>query len=241
MPAIDTAKGRFYPWADQKFVSVTTVIGEGIPKPQLNKWFVKEMARIAALHRLHLSTLLEEEALQFLIDYREPGFDGASTLGSNVHSIAEKIARGKKHRTPTAKEAPYVEGFVAFIEKYSPRFIETEATVYSREHGYAGTMDAQVEIDGKVYVMDIKTGKGVWPEAALQIAAYRHADFIGRSDGREDGLTPSDGGLVLHLRPRSFNVIPVDTGLNVFDTFLSALDIYRWVNMDSRFVIGERW
>ena len=240
-PAVDTKRGRFYPWRGDKYVSVTTAIGEGIPKPQLNKWFVRNMAETAAKFRETLANMDEEEAKEWLLAYRSPSDGSAAILGSSIHGIIEKIAKNEPHKEPTEEEAPFVEAFMKFLKKHKPTVIEAEATVFSHEYGYAGTMDAMMEINGDVYVVDTKTGKGVWPEAALQLAAYRHADFFGRPDGTEDPIPPCSGGLVLHLRPTGYKVIPVDTGPEVFDTFLSALDVFRWTNIDSDHVIWKKW
>ena len=50
--------------------------------------------------------------------------------------------------------------------------------VYSRTFGFAGTLDAICTIAGRRGLLDIKTGRsGVYPEVALQLAAYAHADF----------------------------------------------------------------
>ena len=134
-----------------------------------------------------------------------------------------------------------MDAFHQFREDHNPEYIETESTVFSREYGYAGTMDAVLSIGGKVYVVDYKTGKKVWPEAALQLAAYRNAEFIGRARGREDELPPCDGGLVVHIRPDGYRVIPVDTSDATFDTFLSALDVFRWNRVDGDTSIGRAW
>lgn len=241
MAAIDTGKGRFYPWKEQKFVSVTTAISEGLPKPALNKWFIRSMAELAASKRHELVLMEELAASQWLLDFRSPNDGVAAKFGTNIHAMIERIAKGKTVREPSEDEKPYMDAFHKFVKKYNPVFLENEATVYSTTHGYAGTMDAMLEIDGNVYVVDTKTGKSVWPEAALQLAAYRHADFIGRIGGREDAIPPCSGGFILHIRPRGFKVIPVDTGPQVFDTFLSALDMFRWINFDSDYVIGKAW
>jgi hypothetical protein len=87
-------------------------------------------------------------------------------------------------------------------------------------------------------VLDIKTGKSVWPEVALQLAAYKHADFFGRADGGSPPMVKtSDTGLVLHLRPDRYELVPVDISLPVFDTFLSALDMHRWMRIYHKDVI----
>lgn len=243
--AIDTKYGRYYPWTGNKYVSVTTAISEGIPKPGLNRWFIKNIADIAASHRKKIAAMTKARSKDWILDKHYGDRDqSAANLGSTVHAICDRIAKGEIDYivgNPNGDVTPYVDGFLKFIEDHKPEFLETEVTVYSRKHGFAGTADMFVKIGDKTYVVDIKTGKSVWPEAALQIAAYRHADFIGSADGRENPVPTCSGGFVLHLRPEGYKVIPVSCGLDVFDTFLSALDIFRWNNIDGTAAIGEPW
>lgn len=237
----DSDSGRYYPWKEDKYVSVTTVIKEGIPKPGLNRWFIKMQAEVAAKNRKDLAKLTQVEAKQWILDQRLSGGDEAALLGTRVHGLCEKIAEGKEVRPPTEAEKPYVDAFRQFMEDHNPVFLETESTVFNKTYGYAGTMDAVVTIDGKTYIVDYKTGKRVWPEAALQLSAYRYAEFIGRARGREDELPTSDGGIIVHIRPEGYEVIPVDTSESTFDTFLSALDVFRWNRVDGDLAIERAW
>lgn len=237
----DSDLGRYYPWKDEKYVSVTTIIKEGIPKPGLNKWFMKMLAELAAKNRKELALMNQMTAKEWLLEQRLSGGDEAALLGTRVHSLFEKEVEGKEVRPPTKAEQPYIDAFHQFRADHSPEFIETESTVFNRTYGYAGTMDAVVRIGGKCYVVDYKTGKKVWPEAALQLAAYKHAEFIGRARGLEDELQTCDGGLILHVRPEGYRVVPVDTSDATFDTFLSALDVFRWNRIDGESAIGKAW
>lgn len=238
----DTKQGRYYPWDGNKFISVTTAIGDGVPKPGLNRWFIKNLAELAAKNRKALAKIgRAPDAKEWLLDKHYGDKDNsAAILGSAVHALCEKIANGEGVENNSETE-PFIAGYRAFIKKYSVKFIETEATVFSKEHGYAGTLDAIIEVDGKLYVADIKTGKSVYPEVALQCAAYRYAEFIGRSDKTEDQMPKVKGGLVLHVRPEGTSVFPLDIALDTFDTFLSALDIYRWQKIDGKHAIGDMW
>lgn len=236
MTAVDTKSGRYYPWKADKYVSVTTIIGDGIPKPGLNHWFIKNVATLAAANRYELSVMDEKKAYDWLMKSRLADSGGAANLGSNLHSIFQDLSLGLPMPEVSTEAFGYVTSFVDFMNDHQPKFIETESAVFSH-HGYAGTLDFICEIDGKVVIGDYKTGKSVWPEAALQIAAYRYADFIGRADGREDPLPSCDRSVVLHIRPEGYKIVDVDTGPQVFDTFLSALDVYRWITIDSDHVI----
>jgi hypothetical protein len=67
------------------------------------------------------------------------------------------------------------------METVKPDIKAAETKVYHRDtpgYLYAGTMDMLAEINGEMSIIDIKTGKSVWPEACLQINAYAHADFL---------------------------------------------------------------
>src|SRR5262249_49383629 len=65
----------------------------------------------------------------------------------------------------------------------------TERLVYCPQCAYAGTCDAVAKVQGQLVVVDYKTGKAVYREAHLQVAAYKHALL------REGIVT--DGGLIL--------------------------------------------
>jgi hypothetical protein len=241
---IDTKAGRFYPWNEDKYVSVTTAIGEGVPKPGLSRWFIKNMAEIAVRNRKKLAGYSRiPDGTEFLMDtYYKKGDNTAAKLGTLVHSLCERISLGESVSiTNGSDEEPFIDAFYKFVDDYQPTFVETEVTMFSKEHGYAGTADAIIEIDGKRYICDYKTGRAVYPEVALQVAAYRYADFIGRPEGVEEALPKIHGGLVLHIRPEGYKAIPLDAGTDTFDTFLSALDIFRWSRIDGKHTIGEAW
>lgn len=237
--ATDTNAGRFYHWGAEPFVSVTTVIGDGVPKPGLQRWFMKNIAKTAAAERVKLATMSAAEVEKFLLSSSSPAStENSAALGSKVHAKAEIISRGGMTGDIPDDEMPFIENFIQFVKDFSPTYVEAESSVYSRKYGYAGTLDAIVTIDGKTHVLDIKTGKSVWPEVALQLAAYKHADFIGRSSGTEEPMHVTDDiGLVLHLRPEKYELVPTDISLPTFDTFLSALDMHRWTRVFSKDMI----
>jgi hypothetical protein len=47
-----------------------------------------------------------------------------------------------------------------------------EMPLVSEEYRYGGTIDWYGEIDGKKWLVDIKTSKGLFPEHVYQVAAY---------------------------------------------------------------------
>lgn len=72
--------------------------------------------------------------------------------------------------------------FVEWFNEATPTIINVEEVIYSAEYEYAGTYDAMMEIDGKVYLTDLKTTnasrkapRGVYAEYFIQLGAYAAA------------------------------------------------------------------
>jgi hypothetical protein len=236
-----TESGRVYSWQDNDFISVTTAIKNGIAKPGLVAWAARTVADIAVSMSKDGTEPLSKDVLMSAFDEKR---SSASNIGNIVHSIAEKISKGQPIDESEVSEdtSPFVDAFKQFIADWQPEFIESEAFVASRKHGYAGTLDAIVKIDDVIYMLDIKTGKSIYAEVGLQLAAYARADFIGRVGGAEEPLPaihPSRG-LVLHLRPGKYALYPVQMGDEVFDAFLAALDVHNYETYLRHYIVGPK-
>jgi len=241
-PIQDTPQGRFYFWKGARYVSVTTVI-DRIPKEALQQWKLRKLLEDFRTHKEHVDDMTPAAALTYLTSLSETARLGSASTGTNVHRYLELVSTGQSPSLSNSEElAGFYQQVDQFIVDYRPNFIESEARVYSNQWGYAGTLDAIIEIGGKCYVMDAKSGKRVYPEVALQLAAYRNADFIGDPDGLERPLPDCSrvAGLVLHIRPDKYELRTVTIGPTVHGVFLSALEVYDWSRQDSGFVIGDR-
>jgi hypothetical protein len=127
--------------------------------------------------------------------------------------------------------------FARFVNDFGPRFLMSEASVFSH-FGYAGTLDAIMEVycllPGELeprwhtICVDWKSGSGVWPEVALQVCAYRRADFVGLPSGEAFPIPPTDGGAVLHLRDDGYSFKMLDTGPKVWRVFLNTCEVGRF-------------
>ena len=133
-----------------------------------------------------------------------------------------------------------------------------ETKVYSRRHGYAGTLDILGrlrKIDDRMAVIDTKSGKGVYPESFCpQVAAYAFADFL-ITDPHHPGavqVTPARGkgkrfytwtgpaedeypmpkieaGYILHLRDDGYDVHEVVDLKESFMAFLALFPVDHWL------------
>lgn len=232
---------RYYDWKGQRFWSVTTMTKGGLPEAYgLQKWKRYSVARgaVAAVEDGILVPMIERSsrgAIEFLAELPFQKMSDAADLGTEIHDAIEAIVLDKPAPDPSAEAVPYLEQFEAFRERYRPTFLMAEASVYSRTHMYAGTLDSVVEIGGKQYVLDVKTGSGIYPEIALQLAAYRNAEFIGAPNGEEVPMLETEPlGLGLHLQPSFYDAKLVDLSQEIFDCFLYCRETFRWDQVVSK-------
>ena len=95
--------------------------------------------------------------------------------------------------TPEMKQKVKVgmaSGYKLIIDIKDIKFLETEKRV-SKGTLYAGSIDAIIEINNKVYAVDYKTGN-TYPEYILQLAAY--ADCLAEEYGNR-----MDGAIIIKL------------------------------------------
>jgi hypothetical protein len=219
--------GRTYRWRGETFTSVTTVINGGVPKPQLKAWGERLVAETAWRRRAIWGDMTEHDAVDWLkrAPFRE--MDRARVRGSHIHDWAERWALGQAPRLEDVPEGHrgHLRSFLQFVEDWHPQWEMSEASVYSRRWGYAGTLDALMRVDGLdgLALVDYKTGKsGVFPEVALQLAAYRYAEFVGLHDGTELPIPAVDWCAVLWLGPTRYELVPVDASDVALRYFLYA-------------------
>jgi hypothetical protein len=205
-------------------------------------------------------TMTEEElGLRYLKGEPVRHRDYAGDRGSAVHAeaeelilalIAELIQSGDQdgsgrlyippEKVPTYEPwiAPRMANFVRWVNDFRPRYIYTEASVFSR-HGYAGTSDAGIEVlVGGVWYrvcLDYKSGdKAVYPEVGLQTEAYRRADWIGLKDGTALPMPELDRSAVLHINDKDYafrwlNIVDGrDLSDEVFAVFLNVCEVARF-------------
>jgi len=241
---------RLYAWRDEKFWSVTTILSGGIPKPALPSWAAREAATFAVEHVEQVAALVDSGDAKAAADLIKGApwraRDKAADLGTAVHAAVEALVLGKPAPDRGEDVAPFMEHFDRFVNDWNVTFTASEATVYSRAEKYAGTFDftatiprlADLGYSGDRCLGDLKTGKGVYPEVALQLAAYAHADFIGLPNGDEVPVPEVDCGIVLHLRPTGYRLIPARIDDEVFLTFKYAREVFRWAEDLSADVLG---
>jgi hypothetical protein len=238
---------RYYSWRGENYWSVTTILGGGLPKPALINWAKKFTAEYAVDNLTKLATLLEpdaqgevdrEGAVDWLKNASFRERDRAADLGTLVHAATEAYVLGKPYPKWPPLVKPRMEAFERFLADFEPEYTATEASVYSRAQRYAGTLDAIATIDGRTLLLDTKTSKkAIYPDVALQLAAYRYADFIGLPDGSEEPMRPVDACAALRLADGEYELIDVRADRDVFQVFLFVREVFRWTTETSKSVL----
>jgi hypothetical protein len=239
---VDTAKGHYYKDANGARVpGVTTIIGDGVPKPALIKWAANATAEAAVDHWEDLTDLKPAQRLKRLQGARYEQKDAAARRGTEVHRAAEQLLAGKSVKVPE-EIAGHVESYARFLDQFKVEPIHVEFSCVSYRWGYAGTADLFANVvlpdhGAKRLLMDLKTTRsGVFGETALQIAAYRFAD-VWIIDGEEIEPPEADYCAAIHVKADGFDLVPVEAGEDIHKAFLYAQRVGQFVSA-SRDLIG---
>jgi hypothetical protein len=238
-------RGRSHSYVDtdtgQTIPGVTTILGDGLPKPALIGWAANTTAEYAVDRWEELAALTPSKRLKELQAARFADRDAAAGRGTAVHKLAEQLVAGKDIEVPDPLRG-HVEAYVDFLDQWDVQPQVIEGVVVNYKHRYAGTLDLIADVRGRgTWLLDVKTARsGVWPDNALQLAAYRFAEKLAGPNG-EHPMPQVHGCAVVHVRADGYSVVPVDAGPDIFRTFLYVAQLWRWANDTSKTVVGEQW
>lgn len=225
---------RVLPWSPLA-IGVTSVLAT-LNKPALVGWAAKMAAEFAVDNAAAWQALPDRTAKVELIKgaSRRSAGDAAET-GTDAHAIAEDIGThlflgGPKPAIPS-ELAGFAKSYLRFLKECKAKPVMLEKTVWNHTFGYAGTFDGLYEVDGKLVIIDTKTGKsGIWPETALQQVAYRRAEVIVDVDGNETPMPETEGALALWLRPEGYALHPLVTNERTWECFQALITATAWKN-----------
>ncbi len=211
---------------------VTTVISQGIPKPALTYWSARTVAEYAAANLEQLQTMLATGGIRPTVDFLKgvpwEQRDTAAVRGTEVHALAEQVVQGLPTVVPP-ELVGHVDGYARWLDRSGVDWLMTEFVCASRRWRYAGTGDLILTDHlGVPRVADIKTSSGVYPETALQLAAYRHAEFYLDADDERPMPETDDTGWVIHVTATGTEAYPLPVGQSQFKAFLHAQAVARW-------------
>lgn len=261
--AFMTSDHRYYFNGEGPVPSVTTIL-DVASKPALLNWKAREVARAAIMNpRMVEESLADiglDGAISWVLHKADEARDTAAKMGSSVHLLADMAARVSESDSEgwkiDAGTQPYLDAFRGFLDRYGgpQSIVSSEHMVWSL-NGYGGTYDLLMQMptgaqpigndvqqsiqddaaDQELWLIDIKTSKGYYPEYGLQLAAYRWADcIIVEGDPSPYPMPSITRTGVLHLRPDQYP----DTGWRLIEyptdydldylPFLGLLEMWKW-------------
>jgi hypothetical protein len=251
-----TKTGRFYEIEGCGMLPSVTTILSCLGKPALISWAAKverEMVIKAAtdLYEDTAGTPKMTRPAYLLTLQNRIGKEKASQkelakageIGTQVHALIEWSIKaelmyeaGPSPRICDAAQWAFF-AYEDWRKSVNLKPILVEQVVYSKTHGYAGTLDLLAEVNGVLTVIDFKTGKSVYPESFLQNAAYRTAL-------REMGHGDAKQGLILRL-PKvdtdpEFEVANCPSEEESMRVFLNTIEVFKWSNANEEAYWAKR-
>jgi hypothetical protein len=189
----DEAKHLYF--LDGKALTGTTTVLQVIAKPALIGWAANQAVEYVISHALTSgpeTIIVKRTTLEEAKSAHRKKKEKAGDWGTILHKHIENYC---KEGTMPSLDGEMKEAFGHFREWIKDKkILQSEIRVYSRDLWVGGTCDVVVEIDGKVWLMDVKTSSGIYPEAFAQIASYDIC--LG-----EMGLYPEvEGYIILNLK-----------------------------------------
>jgi hypothetical protein len=229
--AESTPQGRYYrhPGRDGQSMNPSITNIKQVKNIPLVGWASRKCAEYASENIAKLAQLGPAEIKELVkgAPYRsDPDRPNEAGIGDIVHDWIDSYIKsggqipntevyydrdGREHPAPITAKRMWRQ-FGGLVDKYHPKFIESEFTVWSDKYGYAGTGDFSLsEINGKPWttLVDNKTGKQPYPDMAMQLGALAYADFILDEDGTEREIPKFTHFAIAHIRPMSATLVPV--------------------------------
>lgn len=232
--------GHAYYLDGVKMTGVTTVLAV-IAKPQLIQWATNMAAEYVQKKIIDCSPGLILESLPaWLVEAKtahRKTKESAGDWGSIVHKAIEVwIATKEIPELVTVKKEGFkveeahkvaINHFIKWATDNNVKFLASEEKVFSRELFVGGTIDFIGEIDGEVWIGDIKTSSAIYPEHFFQVAAYQKLmEDMAETD--EGMMVNVKGHVVLNCRKDgSFEEKRSISNEDARAAFLAALTIKR--------------
>lgn len=234
--------GHAYYLDGVRLPGVTTILGMKA-KPMLIQWaanqaveYIKNNATLNPLEKnpFALTYIVSQEVLKEASVAHRKKKEDAGAKGTDVHGILEGIIKeaiekdGGYITGHLVDEIPQVSHFIDWALNNHVKFLASEEKVFSRRLFVGGTIDFICEIDGEVWIGDIKTSSGIYSEHFFQTAAYQLL--------LEDMVEAGDGGMPVNFKGHVITCLKKDgtfeekRSISNEDNkkgFLACFDLYK--------------
>jgi hypothetical protein len=193
-------------------LSVTQILNAVIAKPGLQKWANQLGLNNKSLDNESKSTLGIGKLLHA---YIQADLEGA--VVDEVGYTQEQIGLAKKSFAQ----------YLRWKDGKQIKTIKTEYVMVSEKYRYGGTLDALLEIDGELTLLDWKTSNSMSLDYKLQVAAYLYLL-------QEQNILPSRVGVLrLPKTDGEFEYYEADANAHMQkygEAWLKALDWYKYLS-----------
>lgn len=221
-------RGHGYKLDGEKILGVTTAI-DVLDKAALRNWYADQAAKRAVDEWDRLAAMPVSERLDYIKRGPRDTVRSAAMRGTEIHRHGQALAEGRETNVPDEYRGP-VEAYARWLDEWDVTPFAVETPVASTTHKYGGTADLWGYVgkrDGAFALLDIKSGRGVYDETGLQLAAYRYADLMQPEKGVEIAVPAVDLVYVAHVLPDSVRMLPIVADEGVFRQFLYVLTVAR--------------
>ena len=149
----------------------------------------------------------------------------ADLRGEDVDAVFAPLAAD----TRALAENCYLS-FCSWLKEHKVEPIATELPLVSEKYRYGGTLDILARVDGRIEIVDLKTGKAIYPDYFRQVAGYWNLVI-------ENGIVsdPIDQFRILKI-PRAESEAfdeKVKVSLRTqWDIFVRCLDVYNLFKLE---------
>jgi len=235
MTAITRSEDHHYTYQGVTYPGVTGILKVLDKSAAMMSWAAKNTAQAAL--ELHgsggLASLVEsvgaEGAIKALTSRSEWKRDEAAQLGTEVHNLADMVNRGVPTPSMTETVRDRVLAYAEWWRNSGWSLRLSEAMLVNTVAGYGGTLDLLArDRDGRTILADIKTGKGIYHETALQLAAYGMAEVIQDQSGNVFNMPEVQRYVILHVTAGNVREVEVAVGTPEHEAFYACLNLSQW-------------
>jgi hypothetical protein len=241
---------RFYNWNGQEYPSVTSIRRlMGMPY-EIHAWALNKVIDRAIVDHDLVGTMLKRpkrprervrdknvitEVAKHLRSAATDERDQAGDVGNAVHdAIHAGISPDDPGLTDLNVRARLWQ-YRDFMQTKRPTILFGERQVWNLTYGYSGSPDALMLLpNGRIVVVDFKTGGGVYLDHVIQVVAYGMGEFVGENgvvDVRAtDQLLHANGLAILHLANHYWEWIEVALDPDIFRAFIGSLSFARFLH-----------
>lgn len=178
-------------------------------------------------------TLVHAACEQWGRDGARPDREAVTAIAESMRSEQGAFAKERSVDDLLRRVDVRLDGYGGFLDDFQPEIVEVEQTVVNHTVGYAGTTDAIVRVGGSLLSADIKTGKKVRGEYALQGVAVVNGELLVDEDGTVRDMPELTGAFVIHLpEAGGYRVVPLRTGEAEFEAFRALKAVWSFQDED---------